>query len=52
MYTDTEYNNEGIMDDEDSFTWPVDYHDSALDEHHRSKDHASLQEQELEQDQI
>ena len=41
-----------MMDDEDSFTWPVDYDGSALDEDYRSEDFPSLQEQELEQDKI
>ena len=48
MVTDTESDDEDMIDNKGSLTQPADYHDSTLDEDHMSEDNASLQEQELE----
>ena len=51
VITDAESNDEDMMDDEHSFTWPAHYHDPALDTDHRSDNDSSVQDQ-THQDQI
>ena len=52
VVTDAESDDEDMMDDEHSFTWPADYHDPALDADHRSDNDSSIQDQTPDQDQI
>ena len=52
VITDAESDDEDMMNNENSFTWPADYHDPGLDVDHRSDNDSSVQDQNPDKDQI